>query len=320
MEDNILKLWMPITKEVDGSFVGILSDTSLDRDEEFMSKELLEDWATSKAVLPALANHENKMEKLIGGWTDLKVISKGEHSALIAKPFFFSKEANPLAQQIKTLVEEATEKGLNVGISIGAIPKDKIEKNIEGKNYTVYTKAELLEATWVPIQSNRNASFGHVAKAFDYEVDKMEQSELINKPKEVEDCVKALMADPDFKPKDGKTKEESAWAVCQSKHGKDCPISIKKEEEIMVEEIKKEEIITPIVEITKVSPVVNVEVEELKKKLEDTHKELEDLKSKTAVLKATIEQPLSKEAEIVERINKLQPTVENMLRLRNGLI
>ena len=35
-------------------------------------------------------------------------------------------------------------------------------------------------------------------------------------PAEVERCVKKLMADPKFKPKDGKTKKESAFAVCQS--------------------------------------------------------------------------------------------------------
>jgi hypothetical protein len=39
-------------------------------------------------------------------------------------------------------------------------------------------------------------------------------------PQQVEDCVKALMADPDFKPQEGKTKEESAWAVCQAQYQK----------------------------------------------------------------------------------------------------
>ncbi|MEA3357315.1 MAG: hypothetical protein U9Q67_02675 [Patescibacteria group bacterium] len=39
--------------------------------------------------------------------------------------------------------------------------------------------------------------------------------------KKVDDCVKRLMADKDFKPLKGKTKEESAWAVCNAKHKKD---------------------------------------------------------------------------------------------------
>lgn len=39
-------------------------------------------------------------------------------------------------------------------------------------------------------------------------------------PKAVEKCVKALMADPNFKPKPGSTKEQSAWAVCVAMHNR----------------------------------------------------------------------------------------------------
>lgn len=39
-------------------------------------------------------------------------------------------------------------------------------------------------------------------------------------PQKVEDCVTALMADPDFKPQEGKTKKDSAWAVCQAQYQK----------------------------------------------------------------------------------------------------
>lgn len=35
-------------------------------------------------------------------------------------------------------------------------------------------------------------------------------------PQWVEDCVSKKMADPKFKPQEGKTKKESAWAVCQT--------------------------------------------------------------------------------------------------------
>ena len=37
-------------------------------------------------------------------------------------------------------------------------------------------------------------------------------------PASVERCVQALMKDPDFKPQNGRTKEESAWAVCTKKY------------------------------------------------------------------------------------------------------
>lgn len=43
---------------------------------------------------------------------------------------------------------------------------------------------------------------------------------LITKPASVDRCVAALMADPNFKPQAGRTKEESAWAVCQAQHKK----------------------------------------------------------------------------------------------------
>lgn len=39
-------------------------------------------------------------------------------------------------------------------------------------------------------------------------------------PQPVEDCRRRLMADPDFKPRKGSTKEEAAWAVCMSTVGK----------------------------------------------------------------------------------------------------
>ena len=165
----VRKLWMPITKNASGQLVGILSDTSIDRDEEFMGKELIESWAVSDA-LPALADHKNSMINWVGGWKDRKVVRKKGHTALMATPIFFSKEANPLAAQIRKQVEEALEMGLNPGISIGAIPTDFEYVEIDEKEYRKWTKAELVEATWVPIQSNRNASFGHIAKSFDLNI------------------------------------------------------------------------------------------------------------------------------------------------------
>lgn len=39
-------------------------------------------------------------------------------------------------------------------------------------------------------------------------------SSVVTKPQAVDDCVDALMADPDFEPREGRTKLESAWALC----------------------------------------------------------------------------------------------------------
>jgi len=166
MKEELRKLWMPVTKDPEtGEYFAALSDTSLDRDEEAMDKGLIIDWA-KYGSLKALANHDNSMQSWVGGWKELKSIEKGNNAALFAKPWFFSKDANPLAAQIKKQVDEALERGEKPGISVGAIVHDYEMRKINGKEVRVFTKGELLEATWVPIQSNRNASYGHIAKQF----------------------------------------------------------------------------------------------------------------------------------------------------------
>lgn len=37
-------------------------------------------------------------------------------------------------------------------------------------------------------------------------------------PKQIERCVMALMNDPDFTPEPGRSKEESAWAICTAQY------------------------------------------------------------------------------------------------------
>ena len=272
--EKAIKLWCPVTKDHNGEFIGILSDNSMDRDEEFMSKELLQDWAANNVVLPALANHTNKMENFIGGWTDLRVVEKNGHSALVAKPFFFSKEANPKAAQIKALVNEAVEKGLNPGISIGAIPKESIKKDINGKEHIVFTKAELVEATWVPIQSNRNASFGHIARSFNLDVegktcDKLEETIMTEEIKKDES--QAPEAAPEGKPVEEVLAAAEEGAVeAPAEEAKEEPAAEAEEEEAKPEESEAEKA--------------------LRLKLEKAEAELEKLK-KQAVMKASVEQP-----------------------------
>lgn len=240
---DMIKLWMPITKSADGTLHAILSDDSLDRDDEFMDKELLEDWAKSKVILPALVNHENKMASWVGGWKDKKVVSKKingrNRNALMAKPLFFSKEANPVADQIKKQVEEALEMGMNPGISIGAIPdyESCYEKEINGKKCRGYKKAELVEATWVPIQSNRNASYGHLAKMFDLE----KSPEDINLEENTmnEEILKALQ-DMKKEIEDLKSEKSDEEKAAEEK-AKAKPAEEKKAEEAKAEEAKAEE-------------------------------------------------------------------------------
>lgn len=289
MEGTKKSLWMPVTKDTNGEYHAVLTDTSLDRDDEAMDRDMILDWGRTKG-LPSLANHENKMEKWVGGWDNIKGITKGTRAAITAKPWFFSKDANPLAAQIQKQVDEAIEKGLNPGISIGAMVHEHEMRKIDGKEIKVYTQGELLEATWVPIQSNRNASYGHIAKQFDLEM---------TKPKQVDECVKALKADPDFKPQKGKTKEESAWAVCQAKYGKS--FENQKEGNNMESELTQKDI----------DSAVEANAEKLNKdfetKMAEKDKEIEKLSKDLEESKKSLE---NKETEMTDKVKQLETEIE----------
>jgi len=204
-----LQLWMPILKEYKGEYVAILSDTSLDRDNELMSKGVLEEFSKGD-YLPGLINHDNKVENLVCEWVNRRVIEKDGHNALIANPRFY--KSNPKAVMIMDMLEKD---GARLGVSISAIPLKSEMVEVNGKSYKQYTEVEKVEASFIPIQSNRSAVAMSIAKSFDINV-----PEIVTKPASVERCVEALKNDPKFKPKDGKTKEESAWAVCQAAHDK----------------------------------------------------------------------------------------------------
>jgi len=292
MTQEMFKAWMPLTKSSNGTFVGILSDTSLDRDEEFMTKELLDSWASMSTTLPMLANHENKMEKFIGSWTNKRVINNGENAALVAEPFFFSKEANPLAHQIKKQVEEALEMGLGIGISIGAIPQETIEKECEdGKRRKGFKKAEIVEATIVPIQSNRNASFVAVAKSFGINTEESNMEENINKEVPVEEVTEEVVSE-----EQEQVTEEVADDISEE------PVSELEEKVEECEECK------PKLSEEEAQKVVD-ETKDLKVQLEKALKEIKELKS-TAVLKATVEGPLDENAVEVQE----SWTIEKMLK------
>jgi hypothetical protein len=278
MEIEKRNLWMPISKNAEGAFVGILSDNSIDRDNEFMSKELLQNWVKDTRALPMLANHENKLEKLIGGWHEKQLISNGDNHAMTAKPFFL--ESNPLGRQAKAMVEEAIAKGLGVGISIGAIPKgEMVEKEVDGKKFKGFKEAEILEATIVPIQSNRNATFMAMAKSFDINMEETKMSEI--KKEEIQGLPEELKAEePKEEPKvDAPVEEEP------------------KAEEKPVEEEPKAEVVEEVVDADKLKII------ELTKKLEALEKK--------AVLKATVEGPVEK--EVVP-----EPTFKNLLKQKYG--
>ena len=207
--DKLIKIWMPISKKDDGHFSAILTDTSLDRDDELMSESVM-DQLSQKLSLPALADHDNSMGSWVGTFKNLQKVHNGAHYAVTGEPTFFSKEANPKAAQIKKQIEEASEMGGTCGISIGAKPKSSETVEKDGKQYKQWTDIEVMEATFTPVQSNRN-SYTYVAKSFglDKEEIKMEdKKEIKKKPDEGEPEVPKEEAPKVEEPKVEEKKEE----------------------------------------------------------------------------------------------------------------
>jgi len=96
--------------------------------------------------------------------------------------------------------------GFNTSVSFG---KDKVT----GENVKVLEGFNHMETATVRNPCNPlslNEAFSVVAKSKAYKED-------VEKPKLVDDCVDALLNDPDFKPASGRTKEEAAHAVCNAR-------------------------------------------------------------------------------------------------------
>lgn len=144
------KLYAPVVKSAKGEYVAVLSDTSLDRDEEFIGKKFLES-AASQEFLPGLLDHENKALNTVCEWVNKRVEKNGEHYCLRAEPKFYL--SNPNAQILKAMLDE----GARIGISITAIPKSKREVEKNGNKYTEYVDGEMMSADWVGIPANKNA-------------------------------------------------------------------------------------------------------------------------------------------------------------------
>jgi phage head maturation protease len=208
---ELIKMWMPILKSEssESGYFGILSDTSIDRDNELMHPKMLQDWANNKS-LPALMDHKNEMSGYNADWVNIRTVETEGRTILVADLDIFPTKSG---EELKIRLQ----RGRHVGVSIGAIPQDSDNVEVEGKSYKRWTKAELVEASFTPIPSNRHAKAMMIAKSLNL-LDKKETE--LTKPAAVERCVEALMSDPKFKPKGDKTKEESAWAVCQAAQNK----------------------------------------------------------------------------------------------------
>jgi len=151
------ELFMPIMKEADGKYIAVLSDNSVDRDEEKLSKGCIEKLGYDNGYLAALCNHQNDVFMMVAEWTNRGVKEVDGFTALVAEPNFFTK-SSPQARQIKGMLDE----GAKIGISIGALVKSY--DDVDGMR--VFTELELVEASFVAVPSNKHGRALAIAKSF----------------------------------------------------------------------------------------------------------------------------------------------------------
>lgn len=157
---NKIELYKTILKSNTG-FVGILSDDSLDRDDEIISKSALNKMACDDGYLAVFVDHDTKAVNQIGEWVNKRVEFINGHNALVAELKFY--DSHPTAQIIKNAMEKD---GAQYGVSIGAIPKSTSTETINGKKYKSYDDLEHLEASIVGIPSNRSGKALAIAKSY----------------------------------------------------------------------------------------------------------------------------------------------------------
>lgn len=149
-EPEIRKFLAPFVKSESGQTLIVLSDSSVDRQGERIAPELIRKWANIGA-LPALIDHKHSIDAIVAVWKNLRAVEINGHTALVAEPDWLDDE---YAQRVRKKVEQLVKKGLRVGVSIGAIPK---ESRFDKDGVREWVDAELVEASFVAIPANRNA-------------------------------------------------------------------------------------------------------------------------------------------------------------------
>lgn len=241
------ELFAPIIKDVHGDYIAVLSDTSSDRDDEFVGKQAIEGMQLSGYVA-GLIDHENKVLNQVCEWVNKRVVEIDGHTALIAEPKFFL--SNPNAVIIKGMLDD----GAKIGISIGAIVKAYEDTKVGDTMTRTFTDLELLEASFVAIPSNRHGRAMAVAKSFNRDNKKKMSKELNYTQKDIDS------------------------AVLESKKGFDTQISdLNKQLESKDTKISElEKSVSDNKELVKVAEtkveVADTKVEELEKSLEDEKK------------------------------------------------
>ena len=182
---NKILLHAPIVKSGDNSYLAVLTDTSIDRDNEIVGKSFMEKAVTSDWS-PGLMDHENKALNLLCNWEDKQMVevTPGKFS-LLAKPKWFL--SNPNALIMKDMIDE----GAKMGVSITAIPKAHDEVVIEAKTYKRWTDGEIISADFVGIPANKHAMALRVAKSYSLNKDKDKEEDHMT-PEEVKQATRIV--------------------------------------------------------------------------------------------------------------------------------
>lgn len=265
------ELFAPVMKEASGNYIAVLSDTSVDRDEERVGKSALLKIKNNFGYVAGLIDHENKVLNQVCEWVNKRITDIDGHTALVAEPKFFL--SNPNAKVIKGMLDE----GAQIGISIGAIVKEYEDQKVNNKSIRTFTDLELLEASFVAIPSNRHGRAMAVAKSFKTSNKKMSEEKYTQ-----EDVDSAVLE----KTKSFKTEVSDLNKQLESKSLE--VTKLKKDLEAKDEEVKE----------------VNEKLEETNKKLEETKESLEKAK-KVAIDKQKFAESTHKLVEMSdEDVNK----------------
>jgi len=192
-EEYKTELFMPVMKKAEGKYIAILSDDSVDRDGEKLSKECLIRLGKDDGYLAALCNHRNDVFMQVAEWTNRGIMEIDGHTALMAEPKFY--KSNPNAKIIQGMLDE----GAKIGVSIGALVKDYDDSG----DMRIYKDLELMEASFVAVPSNRHARALAVAKSYNkkFFYNKQEENKMDLTQKDVDAAVekKAKELEAEFK-------------------------------------------------------------------------------------------------------------------------
>ncbi|KKL79847.1 hypothetical protein LCGC14_2010710, partial [marine sediment metagenome] len=192
-EDNSTRLlFAGFYKSADGSYKAVLSDDSIDREDEIVGKGFLESALDGKVI--GLIDHKNSVMGQVCEWVDKQIVRRKGHNSLIATPKWFM--SNPNAEIIKNMLEKD---GATIGLSIGAIPTDSDDVEIDGKEYKRWLKGEILEASFVAIAANKHAQIQALAKSLNldkiHKGDNMSEEKVLVKAKEIIESMKDSIKD-----------------------------------------------------------------------------------------------------------------------------